>query len=667
MDSINQTYMKGIEGYLPMAVVILFFAAIGMILWCKIKRMMFYAQGRKPVESGTVKRKGLNAFSALLTIEKRFMKDPFSAIGHEMMMAGFMLFMIAYVTALVQVVLKTFLNVEFLKGTVYTIQSVILNLTIIILFLGSLLAIARRASGTVARLERTAKHFRPLVVLLMLSVSGIIHEGIKLALYKESTVSAFAGLPVSKLLDGLSQGTLLNAYVKSWYVFMLMPLVFLVIIPGSKMFHATAAMMNAVSRPDTEMGRLKNSEISINKMVRGDDGGEDETVVDFGVNYLKDLTPAQLQQLDCCAECGRCDSVCPANLSKKSLGPQKFTQTLKRLTEVGKGKKASEIGISADIKKMVWDCNMCYSCEAACPAMISRVDEIAGVRRSMVLNLGETEPEFKNLIRNMDKSENPFGLDNTRRTELINKLGIPTLKKGQEVDFVLWIGCHGYFDPRMENVVKSLVNILRKAEKSFAVLNEEVCCGDSLRRIGEEMKYQEQVYKNIGVFNEYKIGEILTICPHCFNTFKNEYTTFGSQVKVNHYLEILPDMLKTGDKKTVSDRKRVFYHDSCYLGRINNIYNQPRKVLALMNNKYESVRIKNEKEDSLCCGGGGGGIWKEENVVNRPSLIKLGELKAQKIDKIITSCPYCISMYSDAVSVSGLDIKVMDLLELIEV
>lgn len=670
MNLIDRINIGSNEGYIAFLVLVLFvFACIYLFRFILRRNLLYEEAGRVRINERTgLQYKKLGFRHALHRVKYRLRKDKIAALFHDLVMFGFLIFTITVIVSIIQVALKLFWGITFLKGTVGIFYSILSEVSAIAVFIGLLAMVYIRLSGGVRRLEKSSKHLLPLLAFILVLITFFVYQGFEASVYGKNEAVVLSGLPIALILNNISvdKDLIESLYIYSWFCSMFFFLMFLVLITRTKLYHMIAGIMTITSLEKSEPGKVKDTEkqlsdyFNFNTEISNDWDS-------FGVRSITDLNRNQLLQLDSCVECGRCDDVCPSFLSGKSLSPQKLIKVQKECMNHYESSKDREIISQDGIRESIWNCSMCYACEEACPALVEHVDRIIGLRRNMVLNLGRATKELNKVIRNVDKYGNPFGLNNLDRLNLIKELGIPILKEGQNVEYLLWVGCHGYFDTNMKNALRSLVKILRKAGISFAVMNEESCCGDVVRRAGGEYQFQTVAYKNVELFAKYNIKKILTICPHCFNSLKKDYIDFGCTVRINHYVEVLAELTSFIRQRPIKGgSKRIFYHDSCYLGRLNNLYEAPREMIGRMGDSYSIVSLKNEREDSLCCGGGGGHIWMDHKVDNRPSLIKIEEIKNQNIDVIVTSCPYCLNMFKDGVEFGAAGIQVMELLELVE-
>jgi Fe-S oxidoreductase len=316
-------------------------------------------------------------------------------------------------------------------------------------------------------------------------------------------------------------------------------------------------------------------------------------------------------------------------------------------------------------EEYAWFCTTCGACLVKCPAFIRPVDEIVDLRRYQVLTTGKMPKSVGDTMRNLERQGNPWGIPPENRMAWADGLHIRELAPGDDTDVLLFTGCAAAFDERNKKVTRSLVKILQKLEINFAVLGyDEMCCGETARRMGHEYIFQEFAKQNIETFGKVKFNRILTSCPHCFNTLKNEYPQMGGDYLVQHYSEFLAGMDPKAFGKSDNDVKFTF-HDSCYLGRYNNVYQAPRKLLD--ESGIDMVEMKRHEEDAFCCGGGGGGMWMETDANTRINHRRLQDALDVNAEAVATACPYCLTMMEDAVNSKGLGdrIKVLDITEIL--
>lgn len=442
-------------------------------------------------------------------------------------------------------------------------------------------------------------------------------------------------------------------YTINYFIHTVGILLFLNYLPYGKHFHIITAIPNVFLRKTKPYGQLR----SINL--------EDESATTFGVEKITEFTWKQYLDLYSCTECGRCYEQCPAAQTDKKLNPKELTIALRN--HLYKKLETPLVPQTID-PDVIWDCTTCRACEEACPVFIEYVDKIVDMRRHLVLMKGEFAPEAQNTLRNIENNSNPWGIGFSTRGDWAKDLNIKILSEDANVEYLYFVGCAGSFDERAKKVSRAFVKCLQTAGVSFGILGaEEKCTGDSARRIGNEYLFQMLAKENIATFERYKIKKIITTCPHCYNTIKNEYPQFYGNYEVIHHTELLDKLIKDGKlKPTKSIDKKITFHDSCYLGRYNEIYDAPRSLLkSIPNTHIEEMDLCRDK--GRCCGAGGGRMWMEEKSGTRINHKRLEDVKTQTDANLIaSSCPFCLTMLSDAVKETNTDnMETKDVAELI--
>jgi Fe-S oxidoreductase len=402
-----------------------------------------------------------------------------------------------------------------------------------------------------------------------------------------------------------------------------------------------------------------------------------EEVETFGVREISEFTWKQLLDLEACTACGRCQDICPAYLSEKPLSPKKMTQNLKEhlwregpillSTAIEKREPKPIIGTIVSEDEL-WACTACMACEEVCPIYIEQIVRNIDLRRYQVLMETKSPSGLKLVFKNLMNSQNPWGMSRGLRAEWAKSLRAGILSKGADRGILFWVGCAGSFDDRNIEVAISLVSILKSTGVPFWILGtEEGCCGDPARRTGNEYLFQTLAESNIAVLKKYNVKQIITMCPHCFHTLKNEYPQFGGKFDVIHYTQLLADLLsKRKLKLTKPINKIVTYHDSCYLGRGNQIYDAPRRILHSIPG-LKLIEMERHGNRSFCCGAGGGRMWMEEKIGKRINQMRTVQVTQTKAALIGTACPYCLTMLRDGIKEIGQEetMAAFDLCELV--
>jgi Fe-S oxidoreductase/nitrate reductase gamma subunit len=456
----------------------------------------------------------------------------------------------------------------------------------------------------------------------------------------------------SPALSGISESNQVLLHRLLWRLHLFLVLGFIAYIPYSRLLHIVTAPANIYLRALTSRGALPPIL-------------DFETAESFGASKLEELTWKQLFDMDACTRCGRCLEHCPPAQSGKPLAPKKNWDSIRAhmeekeaLLRKGKSEEAESKALIGDVisEDVIWACTNCLACAMVCPVFIPCVDKLLEMRRYLVLMESRFPQEVQLVFRNMENNSNPWGVGLGLRADWAKGLELKTMAEDSEVDFLFWVGCAGSFDDRNKKVATSLVKILKASGAKFSILGtQEGCCGDSARRIGNEYLYQTLVQANIEVLKNYGVKKILTMCPHCFNTLKNEYPQFGGNYDVIHYTQFVADALGSGKLKlTRPVDKVVAYHDSCYLGRANDIYEEPRRVLRAIPG-LRLVEMERNRVRSFCCGAGGGRMWMEEKIGTRINQMRTEQAVQTKAEWVGTACPYCLTMIGDGIKEKGLE------------
>jgi Fe-S oxidoreductase len=458
----------------------------------------------------------------------------------------------------------------------------------------------------------------------------------------------------------------LNAGLGTFFKWIHMSIVlgFAVYIPASKHLHIVAAGPNTFLKT---LDRAKGMK-PINF--------EDETVTQYGAAKVTDLSWKDVLDYYSCTECGRCQDLCPAHNTQKPLTPKMLIIDLKNNMYRNKGKildkKLDEVSHIIDehvTEDVIWACTSCRACEVACPVFIEHTDKIYDIRRNLVMMESRFPAEVQTVFKNMENNASPWAFAAADRANWAEGLSIKTMAQDSDVDVLLWVGCAGSYDDRNKKVLRAFASLLKKAGVKFAILGtEEQCTGDPARRIGNEYLYQTLAKANIETLNRYQVKQIVTACPHCFNTIKNEYKDFGGLYEVHHHSQFIAKLITEGKiKPTKTLDETVTFHDSCYLGRWNNVYEQPRAVIQALP-AVNMIEMKSNHDQSMCCGAGGGRMWMEEKIGKRINIARTEQALATNASIVAASCPFCMTMITDGVKSKEMQdkVKVMDIAELMD-
>lgn len=598
---------------------------------------------------------------------KRTLSETYPGISHFILFWGFVvLFLGTLIIFLQEDVFSPIFNLFFLHGSIYLWFSLILDLFGLLAIIGVLLALYRRYIIKPDRLDNIFDDFFSLILILLVLITGFLTEGTRIASTRPDFERwSFFGWQIAKLFNPLwtESNSLLIWHRVFWWIHLGLAFLFIGYLGYSKLLHIFSSSLSVFFRSFEPKGKLKPI-LDI------------ENQESFGVSKVEEFSWRQLLDADACTRCGRCQDICPAYLSEKPLSPKKLIQDLKTnlllssknlKKENPEEKRPVLIGESISVDEL-WSCTTCFACQESCPVFVEHLQKVIDLRRYLVLMEAKLPQEVTAVFKNMETNYNPWAFGFATRADWAEGLEVKLLSEDSDVEILFWVGCSGSFDDRSKKVSKALVKILQKANIKFGILgNEEKCCGEPARRIGNEYLGQILIQQNIEVLKNYGVKKILFTCPHGYNTFKNEYPQFGGEFEVFHHTDFILDLIQKGrlkiGKKINGD---LTYHDSCYLGRYNDIYDPPREILKhISDGKIKEMERKREK--SFCCGAGGGRMWMEENLGKRINQLRVMEAEKTSAKTIASACPYCLTMLSDGIKEKGLEekLEVKDIAELV--
>jgi Fe-S oxidoreductase len=435
------------------------------------------------------------------------------------------------------------------------------------------------------------------------------------------------------------------------------------IATGGKHIHLVGATSNVFFRKLEPKGSLYPLDL------------EDEEAMSFGAGKMEDLSWKQLLDSYACTECARCEHYCPAFNTGKELNPMMIIQKLKTHVKE-KGRRVYREGEEDEFpmlaggiisKEELMACTTCGACVQNCPVFIEHVDTIIDLRRYLVLTEADVSPELTRTFRNIENNSNPWGVSNSRRADWAEGVDVPLLSELDHVpEYLFWVGCAGSFDDRAKKVTNAMAKILDGADVDYAILGpEENCTGDPARRTGNEYVYYMQATQNVETLNEYGVTKIITTCPHCFHTIGKEYPQLGGDYEVVHHTKLLNDLLAAGRVRMAPGATRKYaYHDSCYIGRWNSDYDNPRETLEQVPG-VSIAELAWNKRKSLCCGAGGGRMWMEEDAGKRVNMERTDMVVDTKPDGLVVNCPFCMTMLSDGLNAREQEYEAYDLAEVV--
>lgn len=659
-------------------------------------RIAYIRLGKKSEFDGEIKLR-LKRIATIVFGQSKLLKDKKSGIIHVMMFYGFILVQFGAIDMFVKG-LSPGNHLPF--GSFYPGFVFFQELVTLMILVAVGWAFYRRYMEKLVRLKRGFKAGLVLIFIGTLMVSVLFGNGMAMIwhghdpVWTEPVASVFA-----ILLGGISQTAAMVLFYIAWWVHTITLLTFLVYVPQSKHAHLIAAPINVFLSKQVP-GKLNKIDFEM------DEEEESEEEVSFGVGKVEDFEQHQMIDFYACVECGRCTDVCPASGTGKMLSPMDIMIKVRNhLTERGQaitGKSAwvpayafstpkgnyidsdNEAAATMQTASLVGDvitaeelsgCTTCRNCEEACPVNNEHVGTIIDMRRYLVMTEGKMDSEIQRAVMNIERQGNPWGLSKKDRVKWRDEdetAYIPTVKElkkeDKEFEYLFWVSSMGAYDSRSQKIALAFAKLMNRAGISFAILgNTEANSGDTARRIGNEFLFQEIAEKNIKTFEKHNVKKIVTIDPHAYNIFKNEYPDFGFEAEVYHHTQMLYDLVKSGKLKPErAINERLTYHDSCYLGRYNGVYDPPREILQAIPG-LELVEMDRSRENGMCCGAGGGLMWTEETTGNRINVARTEQALAVQPSMISSACPYCLTMLSDGTKAKEVDedISTMDVAEIL--
>ncbi|WP_085813232.1 (Fe-S)-binding protein [Geoanaerobacter pelophilus] len=579
-------------------------------------------------------------------------------LPHGLFFWGFVTLFIGTLLVMLQADLtQPLFNLVILKGTFYKLYSLVLDLAGAAAFLMLLGLMLRRFVYRPEGLKITRDDYLMHGLLTAIILTGFLAEGARIAATELRANPELArwspiGMFVANQFSAQDDVSLRQLHTLWWWGHFLLVLGFIVSIPWSKFRHLITTPANYLF---TDL-RPKGSIATINL--------EEEGVEQFGVEKVSEFSWKDIFDADACTSCKRCQDRCPAHNTEKPLSPMKVVQQVGELAFGNPDKSLIEtVGNDA-----LWSCTTCRACQEICPADVEHVNKIIEMRRNQVLMQGEFPgEEVMVAVNNVEVNGNPFGLAYAGRGDWTEGLEVQILSEGAgEVDVLYFVGCYASFDKRNQEVAKSFVKICNAAGIRVGILGkEEKCCGEPVRKLGNEYLYQMVAQENIELINGYGIKQIVTTCPHCMNTLGRDYRDLGLDAEVEHYTVFIDRLLKEGTLVIDERQFDYTYHDSCYLGRYQDIIQQPRDVLHAAGGRINEMK-KSEKE-SFCCGAGGGRILAEETLGNRINVKRVHMAEATGAPVLVSNCPFCLTMFEDGIKTGECEgkLKARDLAEIV--
>lgn len=680
---------------------------ISTLLFIPFQRMRLWRLGRPAAPMDHLPTRIRNMI-VMGFAQHRVRRDRFAAAYHLLIFLSIVnLFIVTSILLLDSEIITPLVGEPLLQGRIYKAYSLYGDLSGIAGIVGVLMAFYRRYLAKQERLQVSAPTSGRngalraryignsvrikwnenwtdhviLWVLLWLLVGGFVVEGARIAAtelregHESWSVWSPGGYVIAKVFEGigLSRGAELWIHRIAWWTHMPVVFAWLGLIAFTKLGHIFMAPANAFFMSLHPYGKLTyDTDLTVE--------GQEPVREAFGVGRVQDFTWKQLFETDVCVRCGRCSSACPANIAGQPLSPMQIIQDVKaELTAVGPRVLAAREGgaeepgagtlVARVTEESLWACRTCGACVTECPVFIEHIPTIVDMRRWLAMDEGRMPETALAAVQNIEQRGHPWRGTAFTRTSWMEEMKVPQFDGTQE--YLYWVGCTGALVERALKITQSVVRLLQEAKVSFGVIGaQESCNGDPARRLGNEYLYQVLVKQNIETFNALGVRKVIVHCPHCFNTFKNEYPDFGAKIEVIHHSALLDHLVKAGrlqPKRSVG--RTITFHDPCYLGRHNDIYDQPRGVLAATGATL--VEMPRSRSQSYCCGAGGGNIWMEEKAGRRVNHIRTEEAINTGAEIVAVGCPFCIQMFEDGIPALQPDetrrIRAYDIAEILEV
>lgn len=674
-NDVTREVFEGIPGPLQVA----FYTVIpALLIWGAFKfsdRVRNWERGapdRRPTTKKNVKNR-LRDFRAGAYMQT-LLRDAGAGLMHSMIYFGFMALL--GVTTVLEIDHQLPESLKFLHGRTYMAYSFIGDLAGLVFFVGVMWAILRRYVQRPYRIRIKSKpeHVAILATFWIISVSGFFAEAFRIAEVDSPSHEkwSFIGYPLSQMFTGLGESTLTFWHQMMWILHVVAFAAFLVMLPITMLRHIFTSPLNMYlkdrDRPKGAMRAMPNlTETSLES---------------FGASVVEDFTWKQLLDTDACTMCGRCTSVCPAHATGKSLDPREIVLKTGEVMAASAAHGHVTPPLSTDVEitissnslferitaEEIWACTSCRACDEICPVNIEILDKILDMRRYLSLMESNFPAELGNAYRAMENQGNPWGMNQGERADWANGYDVKVVDPGEPLtaEYLYWVGCAGSFDDKNKKVTQAMAKLLKRAGIEVAILGpSEMCTGDSARRSGNEYLFQMLAMPNIEMLDGMGVKKIITQCPHCFNTLKNEYPQLGGNYEVVHHTQLLENLIETGqlDVSQASLEERITYHDSCYLGRHNDVYLAPRKVVGSIKG-IEVVEMPRNGTKGMCCGAGGARMWMEENVGTKVNDERAMEAISTGASRVATACPFCYIMLDDGVKAAGKEdneVKVADI------
>ncbi len=636
-------------------------ASVAFFAWSLYRQLSLVGLG-KPDAGGTDYVRSLRSMLVYAFGQKRILRHPFG-FNHLLMFWACVFLVVVNIEFMLEGIFPS-LSLAKLPDRIYFPICFISDILSALVILAVVNAVIRRMFFPAYAQART---FEAFVILSVICVHMLAYFGINASEISQGRELAAAYMPVSNVLAGLLVGMTAEElglfHVVSWWTHAIALMVLMnLLIPYSKHLHVFTAIANCFMRREG-----KPNVLPLEAFVEGNV---------FGAGQVDLFSRKDLFDSFACTKCGNCQNACPAAFTGKAMNPRLLVNDIRvNLLVNGSRLKRGEAPILPLIgnggegsvsEEALWNCTTCGACMESCPVFIEQMPKIIQLRRHLVETEAQFPEELLNLFENMEGRSNPWGIAPSERAKWCSQLDVKPFDKNT-TEYLFYVGCAGSFDSRNKHVSVAMAQLLDRAGISWGILGkDEKCCGDSVRRLGNEYVFDKMARENVEIFRERGVRKVITQCPHCFSTLKNDYRQYGLELEVIHHSELLRNLVQDGYLKlngTAGEMGAVVFHDSCYLGRHNDVYDAPREALRAATGTAPK-EIGRNRNNAFCCGAGGGRMWMEEHSGERINLTRVKEALEEKPDTICVACPYCLTMFEDGLKDVNADgVKVLDVAE----
>ncbi len=674
----------GPHGFMRWGIYILALIAVVYLIYTIVQRVRIWRIGKGELRTDFPEKR-IWAVIKYVFLQVKILREAYAGLMHAALFFGFAgLFIVTLIIMINDDFTELFFHYRFLTGNFYLLWSLAGDLFGLMVLVGLLMALYRRYKMKPSRLDTKPIDTFALIFLLILTLSGFTTEALRIAItgFPSFEVWSPVGYAMAYGFSWLGNPAMETTHYINWWIHVISAFAFIGFVASDKLGHILISSLNVYFQ------NLHNEDPNKKYTHPLIDPNEFETAESFGVGYAEEFTWKQLMDGDACTRCGRCQDNCPAYLTEKPLSPKKVIIDVKdnmdeRVPMLLRGEDPSAIEskmlIGASVlEDEIWACTNCAACMENCPVQIEHIPKINDMRRYKILMEGSMATELQTTFTNMENNSNPYGFAFAARGDWVPEdINLKKLAEDPEVDYLYYVGCAASYDERSKKVAIALVKVLQRAGYKIGILGqEEACCGDSAMRAGNEYLFHMLAAQNLETFKAYGVKKIITTCPHGYNVLKKEYPEFaklgvdssGSPLacdyEVYHHTEVIIDLIKKG-QITLKEglNEKITYHDSCFLGRYNDIYNEPRNIIkAIPGTDY--VEMSRHHRKSFCCGAGGARMWLEEDQGTRINQFRTKDAQTTGATKLCTACPFCLTMLTDGVT--ELDIQNLETYDLVE-